>query len=308
MRRAHPDTAGVRVVTGFHAVEETLRAARNGRAGGNAPPSGMRVVFSKEGPRVKRILALAAKEGIPCDKASADELDALTAPLPPGLRDHRGLVLVLDGSAAGNAAGGVTLDALILSMTGTDGGGSSVVSGNAGGDAVSGARVAVILDRVTDPHNVGAVLRSADQFGASAVIVPERRSAKLAAPDVPPDGDSDAAEGVVARSSAGASAWVPLVRTANLARAVEKLKQAGFWIYGAEAGGGTVAETALPDKTVFVMGSEGCGISRLLREKCDAFVSIPTAGRLDSLNVSVAAGILLYEFRRQKGFPSGLAR
>ena len=150
----------------------------------------------------------------------------------------------------------------------------------------------LVLDSVTDPHNLGAVLRSADQFQASALIVPESRSAK----------DSGEENGVVARASAGASAWIPLVRTSNLVRAVERFKQAGFWVYGAEAGGQSVADVKLPDKTVFIMGSEGSGISRLLRENCDGFVSIPAAGRLDSLNVSVAAGILLYEFRRQKGY------
>ena len=146
----------------------------------------------------------------------------------------------------------------------------------------------VVLDSVTDPHNVGAIIRSADQFGAALVIMPERHSANNV-------NDND----VIARSSAGASSWVPVSVVTNLVRTVEKLKSNGFWVYGADAGGVSVEEGKFFKKSVLVMGSEGTGISRLLKEQCDSIVSIPTCGKIDSLNVSVATGVLLYEIYRQ---------
>ena len=147
----------------------------------------------------------------------------------------------------------------------------------------------VILDGVEDSHNVGAIIRSCDQFGASLVVMPARHSAN----------DFSDNE-IIARSSAGASAYVPVSVVTNLVRAVQQLKDAGFWVYGADAGGENVTKLNFPAKTCIVMGSEGKGIARLLEEQCDSIVSIPTCGKIDSLNVSVAAGVLLYEVYRQK--------
>lgn len=143
----------------------------------------------------------------------------------------------------------------------------------------------MILDSVTDPHNVGAVIRSCDQLGADLLVLPEKRGASESA--------------VIERSSAGASAWVPTAIVTNLVRAVEKLQKAGFWVYGAAAGGSAAHSLDLTGNTALIMGSEGSGIGRLLAKKCDGFIAIPCCGKLDSLNVSVAAGILLYERRRQ---------
>jgi len=143
----------------------------------------------------------------------------------------------------------------------------------------------VILDEITDPHNYGAVLRSCDQFGVDLVLTRNRRTAKYAE--------------VIAQTSAGASAWVPQAETANLPRALELLKEAGFWIYGADMEGEPAWAKDLLGRTAIILGSEGAGISRLLRENCDAMIAIPTLGRIDSLNVSVAAGVLLYEVKRQ---------
>lgn len=140
----------------------------------------------------------------------------------------------------------------------------------------------VILDHVTDPHNVGAIIRSCDQFGAGLVILPENNAS------------TDIGSEVISRSSAGASAWVSVAIVNNLVRAVEKLKEAGYWVYGADAGGVSLKLIEFPEKTALVMGSEGSGMTRLLEEKCDTIVSIPTCGKIDSLNVSVAAGVLLY--------------
>jgi 23S rRNA (guanosine2251-2'-O)-methyltransferase len=146
--------------------------------------------------------------------------------------------------------------------------------------------LAVVLDEITDPHNYGAILRSCDQFGADLVITRNRRIAKYAE--------------VVSKTSAGAVSWVPVAETANLVRAVEDLKDGGFWIYGADMAGDAVWSKDLRGRTAIILGGEGTGVSRLLREKCDAMVAIPSRGRIDSLNVSVAAGVLLYEITRQR--------
>jgi len=144
----------------------------------------------------------------------------------------------------------------------------------------------LILDEITDPHNYGAILRCCDQFAVDLVISRNRRSAKHAA--------------VISQTSAGAVSWVAQAETPNLVRAAENLKEAGFWIYGADMEGDPVYNVDLSGRTAIVLGSEGGGISRLLLERCDAMIGIPSKGRIDSLNVSVAAGVLLYEVRRQR--------
>jgi 23S rRNA (guanosine2251-2'-O)-methyltransferase len=105
---------------------------------------------------------------------------------------------------------------------------------------------------------------------------------------------------VIAKTSAGAAAWVPSAETANLPRAVEQLKEAGFWIYGADMDGEPVYKRDLRGRAAIILGGEGTGLSRFLRENCDALIAVPSLGRVDSLNVSVAAGILLYEAVRQR--------
>ncbi|MDR0455213.1 MAG: 23S rRNA (guanosine(2251)-2'-O)-methyltransferase RlmB [Treponema sp.] len=146
--------------------------------------------------------------------------------------------------------------------------------------------LALILDDITDPHNYGAILRSCDQFGVDLVISRNRRNAKHA--------------DVISKTSAGTAAWVPQAETANLVRTAEQLKTAGFWLYGADMQGEPVYTKDLRGRTALILGSEGTGISRLLKESCDGMVGIPSYGRIDSLNVSVAAGVLLYEIRRQR--------
>ncbi len=258
------------VITGFHSIEEKLRAAK-GKGSENAA-AGLKLFYSKPGPRVKKILAVAKEAGISALQVEDSKLDSMVSSLDESLRDHRGIVMELAESQK-KTANLVDFDSWVKTHSGADSNPSTVV----------------ILDSITDPHNVGAILRSCDQFGASLVVIPEHNSAS----DI-------AGNEVIGRTSAGASAWVPVAIVNNLVRAAEQLKSAGFWLYGADAGGESCNKIDFANKSVLVMGSEGTGIAQLLEKQCDSIVSIPTCGKIDSLNVSVAAGVLLYELSRRQ--------
>jgi 23S rRNA (guanosine2251-2'-O)-methyltransferase len=147
----------------------------------------------------------------------------------------------------------------------------------------------LVLDGVTDPRNLGAVLRAADGAGASGIVIPRDRAAGVTAAAV--------------KASAGASEHVRVARETNLRRAIERMKDAGLWVYAAENGGIPYKDLDLAGPLGLVFGSEGRGVRRLVREACDGTVSIPMLGNVGSLNISVAAAVLLYEVRRQRGWP-----
>mgnify|MGYP001198247797 FL=1 len=155
----------------------------------------------------------------------------------------------------------------------------------------------LLLDEIEDPHNLGSMLRTADAAGVHGVVIPRRRSAGLTA--------------AVAKVSAGAAAYVPVARTANLAQTIDRLKESGIWVAGADASAEKEAFDAdLTGPLALVIGNENRGLGRLVREKCDFLVRLPMLGRIQSLNASVAAGVLLYEIVRQrrlavKGVPAG---
>ncbi len=153
-------------------------------------------------------------------------------------------------------------------------------------EAAADARCLVVLDGVEDPHNLGAIVRTAHAAGADAVMIPERRAAGLTE--------------TVAKASAGAIEHLPVVRVVNVRQELDRLKERGFWIYGVDERGGEdydAVDYAAP--TVFVFGGEGKGLHEHVRKQCDFVVRIPMAGAIASLNVSVAAGVVLFEWRRR---------
>ena len=143
-----------------------------------------------------------------------------------------------------------------------------------------------LLDNIEDPHNLGAIIRTANLAGAHGVIVPKNRAAGLTA--------------VVAKTSAGALNFTPVARVTNLAKTIEELKKEGIWFVCADMGGTTMYDLNLKGPIGLVFGNEGEGVGRLVKEKCDMVASIPMKGDIDSLNASVAAGVLAYEIVRQR--------
>ncbi|MBE7034620.1 MAG: 23S rRNA (guanosine(2251)-2'-O)-methyltransferase RlmB [Ruminococcaceae bacterium] len=149
----------------------------------------------------------------------------------------------------------------------------------------------IIADEITDPHNLGAIIRSANAAGADGVIIPKNRAVGL--------------DAVVAKTSAGAVYHTPVVRVTNLAQTAKELKKQGLWLVGADMSGEkTLYESDMTGALALVVGSEGKGISRLLKELCDFMVRIPMLGETESLNASVAAAVMMYEVLRQRGLSS----
>jgi len=203
------------------------------------------------GPRLQEIIDLARRASVPVRFEARSALDRLA-----GSAAHQGVV------AMGAARQYADLD------------------------AVTGADMLVVLDGVEDPHNLGAIVRTAHAAGAGAVIIPERRAA----------GVTD----VVAKAAAGALEHLPVVRVTNINRTLEALKERSYWIYGLDERGPEVydrVEFARP--SVMVLGGEGKGLHEQVRRRCDVLLRIPMAGKISSLNVSVAAGVVLFEWKRK---------
>ena len=240
-------------ISGFHGIEELIRSDVRGV-----------LYLSRKSPRAEELIKSCRKKGFPIKHVKKDFLDKKC-----GKDKHRGFAYLPDEKPQEESALKNRFESIGAFL--------ETVRDRAN-------PLVLVLDGITDPHNLGAILRSADQFAVDLVVIPSRRSA----------GESD----TVARTSAGALQWVPLLQVTNLKRTLEELKSGGFWIYGADMGGTAAKELNLKGPTVIVMGSEGSGLSRLVEEACDGIISIPMSGHVDSLNVSVATGILLYEARR----------
>ena len=230
----------------------------------------------------------ALRAGTPVDKIflARGETDAALAHIAAAARD-RGVVVVecdrrkLDFMSRTHAHQGVIAQAAVREYASVD-------------DILNAARekgeppLVVVCDELSDPHNLGAVIRTAECAGAHGVIIPKRRSAGLTA--------------VVAKTSAGAVSHLPVARVPNLTACLKELKEEGLWVFGADAAGDRILyEADLKGPAAIVIGSEGDGMSRLVREQCDFLVSIPMRGQLNSLNASAAAAIVLYEAVRQRG-------
>lgn len=153
-------------------------------------------------------------------------------------------------------------------------------------DALETAELVLILDGITDPQNLGAILRVADGFGVNLVVIPEHDSVGLTP--------------VAVKASAGASEWVLVAQVTNLARAIETLQKKEFWVYGAALGGDAPSAIDFRGKVALVLGNEGKGIRRNVLEHCDRVVTIPMSGHVDSFNVATAAAVLCYEVSRQR--------
>lgn len=235
-------------LTGFHAIEEALSAAR--------PLDRIVIARGRHGERVEAVVRLAKARGVPVRFEDRQQLDRLA-----GTQEHQGIAAL---AAAKPAA---ELEDILRART--------------------ERRLLVVLDGIEDPHNLGAIVRTSLAAGAQAVVIPERRAAGL----------SDTVE----RASAGALAHLPVARVKNLVRAMEEMKEAGYWLVGLdERAEKCHTDVDLSGAVGIVLGREGEGLHELTRKRCDFLVSIPTVGPVRSLNVSVAAGVMLFEVMRQR--------
>ena len=242
-----PPLASTRPIYGFHAVTARLRQR----------PDSLRAIYlssRRHDARTRDLIARADAVRCPVEIADDEMLQTLA-----GSVKHQGVVALVDPSLAH-----VSLDDVL--------------------DGLAEPALLLVLDGVTDPHNLGACLRNADAFGAHAIVVPKDRAVGMNA--------------TVAKAASGAADTVPLVMVTNLARALRDLKSMGVWILGAEAGGESLFDADVTGPIAWVLGAEGAGLRRLTRELCDRIVGIPLTGSVESLNVSVASGICFYATRR----------
>ena len=236
------------MIVGRNAVAEALRSGR--------PADALYIAQGEPGASLGAIIALAKAQGVVVKDTKREKLAQMS-----GTAQHQGVAL----SVAARAYAG--LDDLF-----------------AAAQERNEAPFLVICDEIEDPHNLGAIIRTAEAAGAHGVVVPKRRSAPLSQ--------------TVAKASAGAIEHLPVARVSNLAAAMEEMKSRGLWIYGADMQGETHSTQKLEGPIALVIGSEGRGLGRLVRERCDALLALPMRGKINSLNASVAAGILMYEIMK----------
>jgi 23S rRNA (guanosine2251-2'-O)-methyltransferase len=210
-------------------------------------------VAREQSARHQRLIAEAKTKGVSVRNLAADQVDRLA-----GRGVHNGVVAEVSEHAYAD------FDDVIATDT---------------------TKFVLILDGITDPQNLGAILRVADGFGVQLVVIPEHDSVGLTPAAV--------------KASAGASAWVPVAEVTNLARAIEALQKRGFWVYGAAAEGDAPSAIDFSGRVALVLGNEGKGIRRNVLEHCDRVVTIPMRGHVDSFNVATAAAVLCYEVARQ---------
>jgi 23S rRNA (guanosine2251-2'-O)-methyltransferase len=227
----------------------------------------LQVLRGREDARMAALLAVAAQARVPVERVDAARLARLA-----GDAVHQGVVAEVRPAAPWDE------DRLAAELARLQGAAA----------AVRYAPLVLALDGVQDPHNLGACLRTADACGAVAVVIPRDRAAQPNA--------------TMRKVAAGAAEHTPVVVVTNLARCLRDLKDAGLWVVGAEAGADKrAADVDMTGPTVIVMGAEGTGLRQLTRQHCDLLVRLPSLGAVESLNVSVAAGMLLYEAQRQRG-------
>lgn len=246
MKNQKQDTSDY--IIGRNAVTEALKA--------EAPVN--QIFVTSMGGSLAPIVAAAKKRGIPVKLTDSRKLDTMTDG-----GNHQGIC------AEGACASYASVDEILA------------VSAEKGT-----APFLILCDGIEDPHNLGAILRTAEAAGADGVIIPKRRSASLTQ--------------TVYKTSAGAASWIPVARVGNLATEMIALKKKGIWFYGADMQGSAATETDLRGAVGLVIGSEGFGLSEPVKAQCDAIISLPMFGRVNSLNASVAAGILMYEAVRQR--------
>ncbi len=235
-------------LTGFHAVEEALAAGR--------ALERIMIARGRHGDRVEVVVQLARSKSVPVRFEDRVQLDRLT-----GTREHQGIAALAAAKPA------LELEDLLAAKTPQG--------------------LLVFLDGIEDPHNLGAIVRTALAAGANGVVIPERRAAGL----------TDTVE----RASAGALAHLPVARVKNLVRAMEEVKEASYWLIGLdERAEKKYTDADFSGQVGIVLGGEGEGLHELTRKRCDFLVSIPTTGPVRSLNVSVAAGVVLFEVVRQR--------
>ena len=246
---------------GYHAVESLIRREPRRVAA-------LHVQADRQDKRMQALCELSRNQGVSVLPCAKSELDAMV------IGRHQGVVAVLDPAVVAEAESMMSEADLTEHL-------SQVT-----------LPLILILDGVTDPHNLGACLRSADAAGVTAVVFPKDKSADV--------------NDVARKVASGAAETVPWVRVTNLARTIDSLKQVGVWVIGTDGDAErTLYEQDLSGPCALVLGSEGAGMRRLTRDLCDFVVKLPMAGSVSSLNVSVAAGVCLFEAVRQRDFKKG---